>query len=110
MQSIVNYLAENMTFSAFWRLPMTYSTKNPIVSSDKIRVIHLGPAGEGTTYLYGDVLEELSYYAGQKDAFGLLVGHAYRKWINHLPKMRRIPKQWITRFSNRHFLRNILLA
>ncbi|MBQ9394229.1 MAG: hypothetical protein IJU23_01775 [Proteobacteria bacterium] len=58
---------------------MTYLTKNPIVSSDKIRVIHLGPAGEGTTYLYGDVLEELSYYAGQKDAYGLLVGHAYKK-------------------------------
>ena len=58
---------------------MTYSIKNPIVSSDKIRIIHIGPQGEATTYLFGDVLEELSFNAAQKEAFGLLVGQAYKK-------------------------------
>ena len=50
--------------------------KLPPQPSDEISVIKYGPDKQFTTqvYLYGDMLEELQYFAKEKNAYGMLTG------------------------------------
>lgn len=56
---------------------MIVKGKKPISASSKLKVTHVGPEQAYRLYLFSDVLEELTYYASQKNAWGLLSGQFY---------------------------------
>ena len=56
---------------------MKFDYKSKPCDEKSLQIIHVGTHDGMTVFLYADVLEELIFYAKDKDAFGLLMGNAY---------------------------------
>ena len=56
---------------------MEFPYKTKLCDTDSLQILHIGPDSEKPFFLFADVLEELAFYANDKNAFGLLVGNAF---------------------------------
>ena len=56
---------------------MEFPYKTKLCNTESLQILHVGPHSELPFYLFSDVLDELVFYANDKNAFGLLVGNAF---------------------------------
>ncbi|MBO4351055.1 MAG: hypothetical protein J6A01_08950 [Proteobacteria bacterium] len=56
---------------------MEFPYKTRLCDTESLQILHIGPSSEMPFYLFADVLDELVFYANDKNAFGLLVGNAF---------------------------------